>query len=104
MKSRLEQLQKFLEDEPTDAFTHYAIALEFIANRNFDEAIAKFEEVLALDANYVAAYHQLGLLYVRLDLVDDARKIFEQGIRVADQIRDAHARSEMEDALDELET
>ena len=104
MISRLEQLEKFLEEEPADTFTHYAIALEYIAKRNYDEAIAKFEEVLALDPNYVAAYHQLGLLYVRLDLVDDARKIFEQGIRVADQIRDAHARSEMEDALDELET
>ena len=103
-QSRLDELKKFLDEDPTDAFTHYAIALEYIAKRNYDEAIAKFEEVLALDPNYVAAYHQLGLLYVRLDLVDDARKIFEQGIRVADQIRDAHARSEMEDALDELET
>ena len=104
MISRLEQLQKFLEAEPADAFTHYAIALEYIAKKRHDDAIAKFEEVLALDPNYVAAYHQLGLLYVRMNMNDEARKMFEQGIRVADQIRDTHARTEMEDALDALET
>jgi tetratricopeptide (TPR) repeat protein len=104
MISRLEQLQKFLEEEPADTFTHYAIALEYIAKKNHDEAIAKFEEVLALDPNYVAAYHQLGLLYVRMNMNDDARKILEQGIRVAGQISDAHARAEMENALDALET
>lgn len=103
MISRLEQLQKFLEDEPTDAFTHYAIALEYVARKQDKEAIAKFEEVLALDPNYIAAYHQLGLLYSRANMKDAAAKILEQGIRVAEQIGDSHARAEMEDAIDALE-
>jgi len=103
MISRLEQLKKFLEDEPVDAFTHYAIAIEYVSLRKHDQAIAKFEEVFALDPNYVAAYHQLGLLYAKMHMSNDALKIFEQGIQVAGLTGDMHARSEMEEAIDGLQ-
>jgi tetratricopeptide (TPR) repeat protein len=103
MKSRLEQLRKFLEEDPADTFTHYAIALEYAAQGQFEEAIGMFEEVLALDPKYVAAYHQLGLLYARMERTGEAMKILDQGIRVAGQIGDAHARAEMEEAIDALE-
>lgn len=103
MISRLEQLQKFLEEEPADAFTHYAIALEFVGQERYDDAVAMFEEVLALDPNYVAAYHQLGLLYARMNNNAGALKILEQGIRIAESTGDRHARAEMEDARDALE-
>ena len=42
MKSRLEQLQKFLEDEPTDAFTHraaLALGLAFGERRQLEVAL-----------------------------------------------------------------
>ena len=66
MNSRLQQLEKFLEDEPADTFTHYAMAIEYASMGNHAKAIEKFEEVIALDGNYVAAYHQLGLLFARV--------------------------------------
>ena len=59
MTSRLEQLQKFLEEEPADAFTHYAIALEYISLGRQADAVEKLEEVIGLDVEYVPAYHQL---------------------------------------------
>ncbi len=102
MISRLEQLQKFLEEEPADVFTHYAIALEFVSMGKFARAIEQLQEVLALDPNYVAAYHQLGLLFVRMHNTREAVKAFEQGIKVAEMIGDVHARTEMENAIDEL--
>ena len=104
MKSRLAQLQKFLEEEPADAFTHYAIALEYVSMGKFSEATEKLEEVIALDPHYVAAYHQLGLLLVRMNNKRDAIMAFEQGIRIAENVGDAHARSEMEDAIDGMGT
>lgn len=102
MISRIDQLRKFLEDEPADAFTHYAIAIEYASVGKFAQAIEMFEEVIALDPNYIAAYHQLGLLFVRMNNKREAVKTLEQGVKVAELIGDAHAQSEMEDALDEL--
>ena len=99
--SRLESLQRFLEDDPADAFTHYAIALEYISMNNIPDAIDKFGEVITLDPNYVPAYHQLGLLLLRQNRIDEGKIILEHGIEVARLTGDAHAQSEMEEAIED---
>ncbi|MBI1807508.1 MAG: tetratricopeptide repeat protein [Ignavibacteria bacterium] len=101
--TRLDTLQQFLEQDPNDPFNHYAIALEYVSSHCYPEAIAKFQELMALDPNYVPAYHQLGLLFARLGKNDEALKTFERGIEIAALVGDMHARSEMEEAIDELE-
>jgi len=100
--SRLEALQKFLEEDPGDVFTHYALALEYASLKNYPDAIAKLEALLVLDSNYVPAYHQLGLVLTQLNRIDEARKMFEKGIQVAAAVGDTHAQDEMQEALDEL--
>ena len=102
MTSRLEQLQKFLEEEPADAFTHYAIALEYASMGKLSAAVEKLEEVIILEPNYVAAYHQLGILLARMNNAAEAVKAFERGIEIAGLVGDTHARSEMEAAIDEM--
>ena len=102
MISRLEQLEKFLKQDPADTFTHYAIALEYVSLKKYNAAIAKFEEVITLNPNYVPAYHQLGLLYAQVSKSNDAVRALEMGIHVAEIVGDSHARHEMEDAIDEL--
>lgn len=97
--SRLEQLQKFLEDDPRDTFTHYAIAIEYVKMKAYPEAIAKFEEVIRLDPAYVPAYHQLGRVLLFLGKHSEARMVLEEGIRIAHELGDTHAGVEMEDAL-----
>lgn len=101
--SRLEQLQKFLDDEPADSFTHYAIALEYSEMGKASEAIEKFEEVIVLDPQYFPAYHQLGLLLARLNRKDEAVAILKKGITVASSAGDSHAAGEMRETVDELE-
>ena len=101
--SRLEELQKFLEVEPNDSFTHYAIALEYASQKNLPEAIKKLEELILLDPNYIPAYQQLGYLLAQSDRKDDALIIFEQGIQTAALVGDTHAQKEMQEAIDELD-
>ena len=100
---RLDTLKQFLRQDPNDPFNHYAIALEYVSTEHYSEAITKFQEVIKLDANYVPAYHQLGLLFARLGKKNDATKVFERGIQIASLVRDTHAQSEMQEAMDELE-
>jgi tetratricopeptide (TPR) repeat protein len=101
--SRLEALKKFLEEEPNDIFTRYAIALEYASMQNLPEAIAKLEEVIAFDPNYVPAYQQLGSYLRQAGRKDDALKILERGIQVAALVGDTHAQGEMQEAIDDLE-
>ena len=101
--SRLEELKKFLEVEPNDSFTLYAIALEYASQKNLPEAIKKLEELILLDPNYIPSYHQLGLKLASAGRNDAALMIFEKGIETAALVGDTHAQKEMEEAIDELE-
>ena len=102
-QSRLDSLLKFLEQEPDDVFTHYAVALEYAGMKDYKKAIKKLEEVINRDPNYVAAYQQLGRLQAQTDHEDDALRTFEKGIQVASLLGDTHAVKEMKESLDDLD-
>lgn len=102
--SRLETLQKFLEEAPDDPFNHYALALEYLSRQDLQQSLTLFEAALRVDPTYVPAHHQLGLLLAQMGRKEDALKRLEQGIQAAELIGDTHASSEMQDAIDALET
>ena len=101
--SRLDALKKFLEQEPDDSFTKYALALEYASARDFKQAIASLKELIEKDPAYIPAYHQLGVIYAQLEGENDAIQTFEAGISVAMKAGDHHAAKEMQEAIDELE-
>ena len=102
MPSRRESLLKFLEQDPSDSFTRYAIALEFISEGNTFEGERYLRQTIERDEEYIPAYHQLGQLYAREERNDEAIKAYTDGIAAAIRQGDAHARSEMQQELDEL--
>ena len=101
--SRLEKLQEFLIQDPSDSFTRYAIGLEYKSMKNFEEAAKTFEDLLGRDPDYLATYYQLGAVYNELARMDEARAIYNRGIAVARKAGDTHAAAELEAALDEIE-
>ena len=101
--SRLETLRKFLEDDPSDVFTRYAIALEYISAGDAPAALLAFEEVLRHDPAYVPAYHQMGLLLLRSGRAPEGRSALDRGIAAAVASGDRHAELEMRETLEESE-
>ena len=101
---RLATLRQFVADDPADPFNHYALALEHASRGETGTAIARLADALAADARYVAAYHQLGLLFAASGRKADARQAFDEGIRIAGEAGDAHAASEMREARELLES
>ena len=99
---RLEQLNRFLEEDPGDPFTHYAIAMEYVKMKSFREAVGKLEEIILIEPHYVPAYHQLGLIHLELNNINEARVILQRGIRTAGEVGDSHAGAEMEEVLEGL--
>ena len=99
---RLATLLRFLEDDPSDIFTHYAIAQEYASTGNDSAAIEKYDEIIHLDPAYVPAYHQLGLLFTRLNRGEQARETLSRGIAAAGRNGETHAQAEMQELLDDL--
>lgn len=95
-------LLAFLEADPADSFSRYALGLELLAEGDREGALKAFEEVRARDARYVAVYYQLGKTLQALGRVDDARAAFQKGLSVASGAKDWHTHDELQAALDEL--
>ena len=81
MKSRIEQLQEFLEEDGNDSFLKYALALEYVRIDEKDAAKDCFLQLVAEDENYLASYYQLGKLYESVNDLEDAIEIYKKGIK-----------------------
>ncbi len=98
--ARMDLLKGFLEENPDDSFSRYALSLEYIKIGQLDDARREFETVRDKDPDYLATYYQLGQLYLKMGLKHDAEKTFRTGIGVAVKQRDAKTESELEAALE----
>jgi Tfp pilus assembly protein PilF len=95
-------LKGFLDENPNDSFSRYALALEYVKLAQMQDARREFESVRDKDPDYLATYYQLGQLYIKLGLNHEAEKTFRSGITVAIKQRDDHTRSELEAALESI--
>ena len=101
--SRIEALKQFLEEDPGDSFSRYALAMEYSKLGRAEEAIAEYREIVESDPDYVATYYQLGKALESQGLAEDAGEAYRQGIAVAGRQGDAHTRDELAAALEMLE-
>lgn len=102
--SRLEQMLSFLEQDPNDSFSRYAVALEYMSRREYDLAKHYLMELRQRDPDYVATYYQLGQVHSAMEQWDDAEEAYAAGIVVGRKMNDLHAVSELQAAIDELDT
>lgn len=96
---RLATLQQFLDDDPDDAFTRFALAQEHAKRGEADRALAYYEALVRDRPDYVGTYYHLGALYRSLGRDDDALATYRAGIEAARAAGDAHARAELQGVL-----
>lgn len=101
--NRIEQLKSFLEDDPKDSFTRFALALEYQKLDELETSIGLFKEIIADEPDYVGVYYHLGGIYEKLGNVEKAARIYTTGIDIAVKINDHHAGKELREALMEIE-
>lgn len=97
--SRITLLEQLLEQDPRSSFARYGLAMEYVRREELERAAAEFATLLANDPNYSAGYFHGGQALEKLGRLDQARDYYRQGIEVT---RDAHARGELQAALDIL--
>jgi tetratricopeptide (TPR) repeat protein len=96
-------VNKLLEQEPNDLFLNYTLGLEHVAEHNLPEAEGLFKKVLGLDANYIAAYYQLGKLLESRKKNEEAILNYKKGLEKAKEQKNNKAASEFEEAIFLLE-
>jgi cytochrome c-type biogenesis protein CcmH/NrfG len=101
-KTRRQQLEEMIADDPTDAVSRYFLAMDHAGAGENDAAWRCFEEMFARTPDYVPAYLQAGQLLVRMSRPDEAARVFRQGIAVAQQQKDEHAAGEMTAFLEQI--
>jgi len=98
----MEILRTMVAQNPADSFARYGLAMEHMKAGDFEQAVEQFRELLAVNANYAAAYFHGGQALEKLGRIDEARAIYRQGIEVTGRTGDAHTNSELQGALDLL--
>ena len=99
---RMQQLQRMLEKSPDDPFLLYGIAMEHKKLGDAARAIEYFDRTIAVDPGYCYAYYQRGQTLEQTGDDAGAKAAYRAGIDAAVKKGDAHARSELEAALDLL--
>lgn len=88
---------KFLEEDPNDVFSLYALALEY-KKSNPAEAGKLFRQLLTQHPEYLPTYYQAALMKEEIGAIDEALQLYQQGIALARKTNDKATLKELQAA------
>lgn len=98
---RIQHLLNFLAEDPNDAFTRYALALEY-QKSDPEKAEELFEHLLTMSPEYLPSYYMAAMLKLELSKPEEAIGLLKNGIDVAAQVNDQVTLRELKEALKQL--
>jgi|SRR5690606_2990161 len=101
--TRIEQLQQFLLENPQDPFLHYALTMEYAKLGDDEKTLTAFENMVKDYPDYVGTYYHFGKLLEKKGEPERAKEIYLIGIQMCRRLRNIHALSELQGALNLLE-
>jgi len=102
MSERIESLRSILVQDPGNRLARYGLAMEYANAGRLEEAVGEYRTLIASHPDYAYAYFHGGQALERLGRLDEARTMYRQGVDAATRSGDAHARGEIEGAVDLL--
>jgi tetratricopeptide (TPR) repeat protein len=100
---RITQLFKLIEQQGADAFSCYALAMEYRKSEAFLDSISWLHKTLEIDADYLAVYYQLASLYTACNDIKNALSTYDKGIILAEKKKDFKTLAELKNARLNLE-
>jgi hypothetical protein len=100
--TRLDQLQRFYEEDPRDPFNLYGLALE-ICKADRQQGYSLFQLLIAGFPDYVPAYYQAAILSIELAKPESAKETLQSGMAWAKSKNDIKAFHELQQLWNEVE-
>jgi len=90
-------------ESPEDSFLLFAIAKEYEAADDLEQALTFYTQLAEKDADYVGTYYHLAKLYEKIEQPEKALDTYAKGMEVARRVGDQHALAELSSAKLNLE-
>jgi tetratricopeptide (TPR) repeat protein len=100
---RLQMLKDLLAQDPNNQLARYGLGMEYSGQGDVDSAVSEFKKLIAVNPDYANAYFMASQALAKAERADEAKQLLRQGITAAARTGNAHAQSEMQAFLDELE-
>ena len=91
----INNLEAMLSDGQDNALLRFTMGSAFIKHKKYQEAIENLAKAVELDPEYSAAWKLYGKTLAENGQTEEAVKIFEQGIAIAEKKGDIQAAKEM---------
>ncbi len=99
MNKRLELLTKMVNSGTADSFAHYALALEYKKEQQFDAALEAFTNLRSKDPQYLPMYLMAGQMLGSLGRASEAQEWLRAGIELANKQGNSQALGELQSEL-----
>lgn len=99
--TRLEQLHQFLQEDPTDPFNLYALAIEY-QKTDIPQALKFFDRLLSEHEVYLPTYYSFARLCADTGDTEKAIRLYKAGVEKARTQGEQKTLRELQAALDEL--
>jgi predicted Zn-dependent protease len=101
-EERIIKLNEFLQQNPGDTFSLFAMAMELRSLNRRDEALDYLNRVLAIDPNYVPGYFQKAEILMEMSRTQEARQVLLDGIPKAVEAGQFHIRDRMQEKINKI--
>ncbi|MGH9945217.1 MAG: tetratricopeptide repeat protein [Pyrinomonadaceae bacterium] len=102
-QQRIEALAAMAEQQPEQEMVWYGLASEYLKLERWPEAEDALRRVVRLKVDFTAAYQMLGTALLSQGRVEEARRVWSEGVEVATRTGAWKARQHMEGLLSQTE-
>jgi len=97
--SRIDDLEKMLDENPDDPFLIFALAKEYESHEGTLQALLMYEHLVTNYPTYIATYYHYAKILHNGGNRNEAIRLLERGIEECTKAKDAHAVGEMNGLL-----
>jgi Fe-S cluster biosynthesis and repair protein YggX len=102
LQERITQFRKMANDDPDNELGHFRLGQLLMEGEEYEDAIQSFRRTLELSPHFSKVYQLLADCLIRQDRRDDAVKVLQEGVAVAEERGDNMPREAMVKMLGQL--